>query len=188
LIAGEIFLTIFSDLNAQYASCRRSGVDYRRASIHFINRFASAFRQHIGAPEHYANPETGRSEPVQVLSCQKNKDGDYTFKRMCSPFDVIELQEDGRWLTALGLVLGAENYFPKGEIAFPIEFILHEQNCTMILGSKNKHKFELSLEDEKTFKPVFDCMVGFVKEFLAKKPWDRNDTIEQRQIGFLPLA
>lgn len=178
-------MTLFTDLQAAYATWQQARNDYRLNSLRFIQRFAEAFRKHIGAPEHYTADDQAKSRKpyVEVLAVSEDEEGNYNFTSSRSPFELLSQQPDGFWQTGIGLVVDRNaNTFPKAQFTYLISFVLRGGDCEMIYPDRRLFTFPSNKLDDQ--RPIFDYMLSLLDEILSTQPWE---TTEKRPIGFLPV-
>src|SRR6267143_45115 len=150
-------MSIFEELQVAYRASPETYREYARNSLLAAHQLAHDFREYIGAPETYADPEDETRRPyVRLLSFQ--------------------LPEG----VAVTLDRDAES-FPKQQLAFFLRLKLHDGMWHVQLLDDGVQDFRIALARESEKQPLFDHMVAMVNRLLSAKPWEG---VEKLPIGF----
>jgi hypothetical protein len=185
----------FNDLRGNYSAWRETQNDYARESMQFAQMLANEFKRYIGAPDSFDDLESKRPvRYVTVLAAKKDKQtGEFIPTNPQSPMDVLYYDEDDCfWVTGIGLVLDKDaNTYPKAQFTYLIRFIRRDSQVELHVGPERKRFFiklkdpEGLVPDEETMNPIFDYMVGSLRETLSLRLWDAP---LKGQIGFVELG
>src|SRR3981189_3990467 len=111
-------MSIFEELQVAYRASQEPYRQYARNSLLAAHQLAHDFREYIGAPETYADPEDETRRPyVRLLSFQL-PDGVPVAGQPEAHADLLTREADGFWRFAMALTLDpAAEYFPKTQLA-----------------------------------------------------------------------
>jgi len=134
---------------------------------------ANGFRHYIGAPDTFRDSEKSTQKYVFALKAICDDKGTIQYNEPKNKTDVLTLGEDGYWSAGIAVVLDrGENTYPKTDFRFFIRFVLRDRQCELHIGDKGAGKFKFNMDNEESVKPVYEYMVGLLKEILNMKPWD----------------
>lgn len=175
-------MTIFDELRAAYRSSQEAYREYARASVAAAQELAHRFRDYLGAPETYTDPEDETRRPyVRLLAFQIAETGPVAAVPE-SHADLLARDDDGFWRFAISLTIDRDgDTFPKQQLAFFLRLKLHGGTLHVQLlddGFQDFHIAEAGKGDERA---LFDQMVEMVKRLLSAKPWEG---VEKLPIGF----
>ena len=176
-------MTIFDDLRGAYTSSQDAYRDYARASLAAAHDIAHRFREYLGAPETYTDPDDETRRPyVRLLAFQIQEDGSPAAVQPESQGDLLVHDPDGFWRFAISLTIDRDvETFPKQQLAFFLRLKLHGGVRHIQLlddGFQDFRVVEAGGTDEHAF---FRQMVEMVKRLLSAKPWEG---VEKLPIGF----
>src|ERR1051326_5837364 len=98
-------MSIYDDLRIAYRASQETYREYARNSLAAAQELAHSFREHIGAPETYADPHAEtRALCVHRLSFQI-PEGAPTGVQPESQNDILTREPDGFWRFAMSLTL-----------------------------------------------------------------------------------
>lgn len=176
-------MTIFDELRAAYTSSQDAYRDYARASLAAAHDLAHRFREYIGAPETYTDPEDETRRPyVRLLAFQLQEDGSPAAVQPDSQADLLVHDADGFWRFAMALTIDRDaDAFPKQQLAFFLRLRLHAGIRHLQLLDDGFQDFRIGGPDGIEERVLFDHMAAMVKRLLLAKPWDG---VEKQPIGF----
>ena len=175
-------MSIFEELQVAYRASQETYREYARNSLLAAHQLAHDFREYIGAPVTYADPEDETRRPyVRLLSFQL-PEGVPVAVQPESHADLMTREPDGFWRFAVALTLDRDaESFPKQQLAFFLRLKLHDGMWHVQLLDDGVQDFRIALARESEKQPLFDHMVAMVNRLLSAKPWEG---VEKLPIGF----
>jgi hypothetical protein len=175
-------MSIFDDLRIAYRASQEAYREYSRNSFDAAQQLAHGFREYIGAPETYTDPEDETHRPyVRLLSFQL-PEGVPVAVRPESHADILTREPDGFWRFALSLTLDRDpESFPKQQLAFFLRLKLHGSLWHVQLLDNGVQDFRISTPRASNANPLYDHMIEMVNRLLSTKPWEG---VEKLPIGF----
>ena len=176
-------MTIFDELRAAYTSSQDAYRDYARTSLAAAHDLAHRFREYIGAPETYTDPDDETRRPyVRLLAFQIQEDGSPAAVQPESQGDLLAHDPDGFWRFAISLTIDRDaEAFPKQQLAFFLRLKLHAGIRHVQLLDDGLQDFRIAEAGGPEERALFDHMAAMVKRLLLAKPWEG---IEKQPIGF----
>lgn len=175
-------MTIFEEIQAAYGAAQETYREYARASFAAAQQLAREFREYLGAPETYADPEDETRRPYVRLLAFQLQDGLPVAAQPESHADILAREDDGFWRFAMSLTIDRDGEaFPKQQLAFFLRLKLHGGIRHVQLLDDGFRDFRLPGTGETDRYALFDHMVGMVRRLLQAKPWEG---IEKLPIGF----
>ena len=174
--------SIFEELQTAYRASQETYREYARNSLAAAQQLAHDFREYVGAPETYTDPEDETRRPyVRLLSFQM-PDGVPVAVQPEAHADLLTREADGFWRFAMALALDRDaESFPKQQLAFFLRSKLHEGVCHVQLLDDGLQDFRIVIARDSEKHALFDHMVAMVNRLLSAKPWEG---IEKLPIGF----
>jgi hypothetical protein len=112
-------MSIFDDLRIAYRASQETYRDYARNSLAAAQELAHSFREYIGAPETYADPDGETRRPYVHLLSFQIPEGVPTAVQPESQNDILTREPDGFWRFAMSLTLDRDlESFPKQQLVF----------------------------------------------------------------------
>ena len=175
-------MSIFEELQLAYRASQETYREYARNSLLAAQQLAHEFREYIGAPETYSDPEDETRRPyVRLLSFQM-PEGLPVAVQPESHADLLTREADGFWRFAMALTLDRDaESFPKQQLAFFLRLKLHDGIRHVQLLDEGFQDFRIAVAQQSEKHALFDHMVGMVNRLLSAKPWEG---IEKLPIGF----
>ena len=175
-------MSIFEELQIAYRASQETYRQYARNSLVAAQQLAHEFREYIGAPETYTDPEDETRRPyVRLLSFQI-PDGVPVAVQPEAQADLLTREADGFWRFAMALTLDRDaESFPKQQLAFFLRLKLHDGMWHVQLLDEGFQDFRIAIAQESEKHALFDHMVAMVNRLLSAKPWDG---VEKLPIGF----
>jgi len=175
-------MSVFEELQIAYRASQETYRQYARNSLVAAQQLAHNFREYIGAPETYTDPEDETRRPyVRLLSFQI-PDGVPVAVQPGAHADLLTREADGFWRFAMALTLDRDaESFPKQQLAFFLRLKLHDGMWHVQLLDEGFQDFRIAIAQESEKHALFDHMVGMVNRLLSAKPWDG---VEKLPIGF----
>lgn len=176
-------MTIFEELRAAYRASQDAYREYARESLSAAHDLAHRFRDYLGAPETYVDPEDETRRPyVRLLAFQIQDDGSPVAMRAESQADILARDPDGFWRFALALTIDSDaESFPKQQLAFFLRLKPHGGLRHVQLLDDGLQDFHIVAPGGAEEQALFDRMSGMVKRLLHAKPWEG---VEKLPIGF----
>jgi hypothetical protein len=175
-------MTIFDEIQAAYRASQDTYRDYARASLAAAHDLAHRFREYLGAPETYIDPEDETRRPYVRLLAFQLPDGVPVAAQAESQADILARDEDGFWRFAISLTIDRDGEtFPKQQLAFFLRFKVHGGIRHVQLLDDGFQDFRIGEAGDTDEQGLFDRMVDMVKRVLSAKPWDG---VEKLPIGF----
>jgi hypothetical protein len=176
-------MEIFEELRAAYRASQDAYRDYARASLVAAHDLAHRFREYLGAPETYPDPEDETRRPyVRLLAFQFQEDGSPVAAQPESQADLLARDPDGFWRFAMALTIDRDaESFPKQQLAFFLRLKLHGGVRHIQLLDDGVQDFRIAEPGSVEERALFDRMAGMVKRLLHAKPWEG---VEKLPIGF----
>ena len=174
----------FEEIQRLYKTRRDDHFAYRQIAAQFALRFATGFRQHIGAPEDYVeldgNTRTAYVEPTKIT---RNPSGKEQSACPQNHLDLVTFDDDdGYFRFGVRLALEpAPDAFPKQPFVFVLRFAIKERQCELEAAGE---AFSFDINDNNAHTAAYAAMSDALKRELSRKPWDGVE----RPIGFLPLS
>src|SRR5438067_4346722 len=107
-----MLMSIFDDLRIAYRASQETYRDYARNSLAAAQELAHSFREYIGAPETYLDPDGETRRPyVHLLSFQITDAGPAAAQPE-SLNDILTRDADGFWRFAMSLTLDRDPETP----------------------------------------------------------------------------
>src|SRR5215212_2562070 len=120
-------MTIFEEIQAAYRSSQETYREYARASLVAAQDLAHRFREYLGAPETYTDPEDETRRPYVRLLAFQIQDGVPVAAPAESQADILAREDDGFWRFAISLTIDRDGEtFPKQQLAFFLRLKLHD--------------------------------------------------------------
>lgn len=174
-------MTIYDGLRQDYEQWSTTNREYWFGSARYAVRFASGFREYLGAPEFF--DDNGKKQAyVEVRKVTEDENGEPHFES--ANFHEVLSVDDERSSLAFGIVVMLEiaaNTFPKGSFAFSIGMVPRGNLCTLRISGE---EFNVDMSGDKSRLPAYEHMAKVVRDFLALKPWDAQ---RKQPIGFVNL-
>jgi hypothetical protein len=175
-------MTIFDELRTAYRSSQEAYREYARASLVAAQDLAHRFRDYLGAPETYTDPEDETRRPYVRLLAFQIADGVPVAAAPESHADILAREDDGFWRFAISLTIDRDSdSFPKQQLAFFLRLKLHGGICHVQLLDDGFQDFRIAETGDGGERALFDQMVEMVKRLLSAKPWEG---VEKLPIGF----
>ena len=175
-------MTIFEEIQTAYRASQETYREYARASLAAAQQLAHQFREYLGAPETYSDPEDETRRPYVRLLAFQIQDGVPVAVQPESHADILAREDDGFWRFAISLTIDRDSdSFPKQQLAFFLRLKLHGGIRHVQLLDDGFQDFRIPGTGETDERALFDHMVGMVKRLLQAKPWDG---VEKLPIGF----
>lgn len=175
-------MSIFDDLRIAYRASQETYREYARNSLAAAQELAHSFREHIGAPETFADPDGETRRPYVHLLSFQIPEGVPTAVQPESQNDILTREPDGFWRFAMSLTLDRDlETFPKQQLVFFLRLKARGGVWQVQLLDDGFQEFRISPPRESDRKPLFDHMIGMVRRLLATKPWEG---VEKLPIGF----
>lgn len=175
-------MTIYDKLRESYHAAESVNSSYWHAAEDFIHGFAAGYGAYLGAPEEFDDLASRKKIPyVQICEVSKDEDEEeYKFKPRHFR-RALTRQEDGFFIFGLQVFLErAPNSYPKNGLSFVIEIFPKEGvECSVRIYER---VFEVKLDDESSWKIVYDHMTCMIERWIDAKPWDVK---QRQQIGFI---
>ena len=175
-------MSIFEQLQIAYRASQEAYREYARASLLAAHELAHQFREYIGAPETYTDPEDETRRPyVRLLSFQM-PEGMPVAAQPDSQADLLTREDDGFWRFAMSLTLDRDiESFPKQQLAFFLRLKIHAGTWHVQLLDNGYQEFIIAAAPQSDKHALFDHMVEMVNRLLSAKPWEG---VEKLPIGF----
>jgi hypothetical protein len=175
-------MTIFDEIQAAYRASQDTYRDYARASLAAAHDLAHRFREYLGAPETYIDPEDETRRPYVRLLAFQLPDGVPVAAQAESQADILAREDDGFWRFAISLTIDRDGEtFPKQQLAFFLRLKLHGGIRHVQLLDDGFQDFRIGEAGGADERALFDRMVEMVKRVLSAKPWEG---VEKLPIGF----
>ena len=180
---GARQMAIFQELRTAYRASQDAYREYARASLDAVHDLAHRFREYLGAPETYTDPEDETRRPyVRLLAFQLQEDGSPVAAQPESQANLLARDPDGFWRFAIALTIDRDaESFPKQQLVFFLRLKLHAAARHLQLLDDGLQDFRIAEPGGAEEGALFDHMVAMVKRLLHAKPWDG---IEKLPIGF----
>jgi hypothetical protein len=174
--------SIFEELRVAYRASQETYREYARDSLVAAQQLAHGFREYIGAPETYTDPDDETKRPyVRLLSFQI-QEGLPVAAQPEAHSDILTREDDGFWRFAISLSIDRDaDTFPKQQLAFFLRLKLHGGIRHVQLLDDGFQDFRVPGTGETDEHALFDHMVGMVNRVLSAKPWEG---VEKLPIGF----
>lgn len=175
-------MTIFEELRTAFRGSQDTYREYARASLIAAQQLAHEFREYLGAPENYADPDDETRRPyVRLLSFQL-QDGAPVAAAPESQAGLLARDPDGYWRFAIALTLDRDaDVFPKQNLAFFLRLKVHGGVWQVQLLDREFHDFRFTAAEGDGKRELFEHMVDMVRRLLDAKPWEGE---EKLPIGF----
>lgn len=175
-------MSIFEKLQTAYIASQETYREYARNSLLAAQQLAHEFREYIGAPETYTDPEDETRRPyVRLLSFQM-PDGVPVAVPPDAQADLLTREPDGFWRFAMALTLDRDvESFPKQQLAFFMRLKVHAGIWHVQMLDSGFQDFRIAPPSEADKRALFDHMIEMVNRVLSAKPWEG---IEKLPIGF----
>ena len=175
-------MAIFEEIQSAYRASQETYREYARASLAAAQDLAHGFREYLGAPETYTDPEDDTRRPYVRLLAFQIQDGVPVAAQPESHADILAREDDGFWRFAISLTIDRDSdTFPKQQLAFFLRLKLHGGIRHIQLLDDGFQDFRIGDTGESDQRALFDHMVEMVKRLLRAKPWEG---IEKLPIGF----
>ena len=175
-------MSIFDDLRDAYGASQETYREYAREALIAAQQLAYGFREFLGAPETYLDPDDETRHPyVRLLSFQI-QDGLPVPVQPESHADLLIREPDGFWRFAISLTLDRDaETFPKQHLAFFLRLKPHGGVWHVQLLDDGFQDFHIPSGRTEERRPLYEHMVEMVKRLLTAKPWEG---VEKLPIGF----
>jgi hypothetical protein len=175
-------MSIFDDLRIAYRASQESYRDYARDSLAAAQELAHSFREYIGAPETYLDPDGETRRPYVHLLSFQIQDGIPVAAQPESQNDILTREPDGFWRFAMSLSRDRDpETFPKQQLVFFMRLKLRGGLWHVQLLDQGFQDFRIALPRDSDEHALFDQMIGMVRRLLSTKPWEG---VEKLPIGF----
>ena len=175
-------MTIFDEIQAAYRASQETYREYARASLSAAQDLAHRFREYLGAPETYTDPEDETRRPYVRLLAFQIQDGTPVAAPAESQADILAREDDGFWRFAISLTIDRDSdTFPKQQLAFFLRLKLHDGIRHVQLLDDGYQDFQIAETGGPDERALFDHMAEMVKRLLRAKPWEG---VEKLPIGF----
>jgi hypothetical protein len=175
-------MTIFEELQIAFRSSQETYREYARSSLVAAQQLAHEFREYLGAPETYTDPEDETRRPYVRLLAFQLQDGVPVAAQPESHADILAREDDGFWRFAISLTIDRDgDSFPKQQLAFFLRLKLQGGVRHVQLLDDGFQDFHIPGTGETDRYALFDHMVGMVRRLLQAKPWEG---VEKLPIGF----
>lgn len=175
-------MSIFDDLRLAYSASQETYREYAREAFLAAQQLAHGFREHLGAPETYLDPDDETRHPYVRLLAFHIQDGMPAAVQPESHAELLIREPDGFWRFAISLTLDRDaETFPKQHLVFFMRLKPHAGIWHVHLLDDGFQEFHIPSGRPEERLPLFDQMVEMVKRLLAAKPWEG---IEKLPIGF----
>lgn len=164
----------FDNLRAAFKEWHNRNRAYEISLVKFALRFAEGFREHIGAPEYFVQPDgVIKTQYVEALKLTDDNN-------LVSSDDLLRRDENDEYFE-FGLRIYMEfesDAYPKRPFGYIIGF-----------RRTNEDEYELKIagrtfkvSDDRSRQDVYRFMVDNLKDAFAQEPWD---AVEKMAIGFV---
>ena len=155
-------MSIFEELQIAYRASQEAYRQYARNSLVAAQQVAHEFREYIGAPETYTDPEDETRRPyVRLLSFQI-PDGVPVAVQPEAHADLLTREADGFWRFAVALTLDRDaETFPKQQLAFFLRLKLHGGMWHVQLLDEGFQDFRIAIVRESEKHALFDHWSGW---------------------------
>ena len=175
-------MTIFEEIQAAYRASQDTYRDYARASLAAAQDLAHRFREYLGAPETYTDPEDETRRPYVRLLAFQLQDGTPVAAQPESQADILAREDDGFWRFAISLTVDRDSEsFPKQQLAFFLRLKLQGGVRHVQLLDEGFQDFQIAETGGPDERALFDHMVEMLKRLMRAKPWEG---VEKLPIGF----
>jgi len=175
-------MTIFGEIQAAYRASQETYREYARASLAAAQDLAHHFREYLGAPETYTDPEDETRRPYVRLLAFQIQDGVPVAAPAESQADILAREDDGFWRFAVSLTIDRDSEtFPKQQLAFFLRLTLQDGIRHVQLLDDGFQDFQIAEAGGPDERALFDHMAEMVKRLLRAKPWEG---VEKLPIGF----
>jgi len=175
-------MSIFEDLRIAYRASQETYRDYARDSLAAVQELAHTFREYIGAPETYLDPDGETRRPYVHLLSFQIQDGVPVAAQPESQNDILTREPDGFWRFAMSLTLDRDREtFPKQQLVFFMRLKLRGGLWHVQLLDQGFQDFRIAQPRDSDEHALFDQMIGMVRRLLSTKPWEG---VEKLPIGF----
>ena len=175
-------MSIFDDLRIAYRASQESYRDYARSSLAAAQELAHSFREYIGAPETYLDPDGETRRPYVHLLSFQIQDGVPVAAQPETLNDILTREPDGFWRFAMSLTLDRDpEAFPKQQLVFFMRLKVRGGLWQVQLLDDGVQDFRIAIPRESNEHALFDHMIGMVRRLLSTKPWEG---VEKMPIGF----
>jgi hypothetical protein len=175
-------MTIFDEIQAAYRASQETYREYARASLGAAQDLAHRFREYLGAPETYTDPEDETRRPYVRLLAFQIQDGVPVAAPAESQADILAREDDGFWRFAVSLTIDRDSdTFPKQQLAFFLRLKLQDGIRHVQLLDDGFQDFQIAEAGGPDERALFDHMAEMVKRLLRAKPWEG---VEKLPIGF----
>jgi hypothetical protein len=158
--------TTFDELCELYTEWRDRISNYKYDSAKLVWHLAKEFRHYISAPE--TIDEFGKRY-TYALKVNRDAEGEIHYDEPEYSTDVLNLDEDGYWSSAIVVVL--DDVYAKTDFKFEIRFVLRGRQCELHIGKEKDGKFEFNVDAAESRKPAYEYMVRLLKETFKREPW-----------------
>lgn len=174
-------MSIFSDLQQNYKNWSDAHWRYRVDSARFMQQLCNDLTTYIGAPSSYIDRDRSNRRYVYPVKVTKEENGEFSFPEFNHQFDVIDHEEDGRWISGIHVTMdSATNAFPKSGYVFVVYFSLDGKQCNLSIHDKS---FRFDTSDGEEAKLLYNYIVSTMQKAFDRKPWE---TVEKQRMGFTP--
>ena len=183
-VPRKAHMSEFEEIRRLYKTRCDEHFAYRQIAAQFALRFATGFREHIGAPEDYVgldgNTRTAYVEPTKIT---QTPFGQAQSARPQNHLDLVTFDDDdGYFRFGVRLALeAAADAFPKQPFVFVLRFAIDARQCELEAVGE---AFSFDINDNNALTAAYAAMSDALKRELSRKPWDGIE----RPIGFLPLS
>jgi hypothetical protein len=175
-------MSIFEEIQAAYRASQETYREYARASLAATQDLAHRFREYLGAPETYSDPEDETRRPYVRLLAFQIQDGVPVAAQPESHAELLAREDDGFWRFAISLMIDRDSdSFPKQQLAFFLRLKLHGGIRHVQLLDDGFQDFRIEESGETDERALFEHMVEMLKRLLRAKPWEG---VEKLPIGF----
>lgn len=175
-------MSIFDDLRIAYRASQETYRDYARSSLAAAQELAHSFREYIGAPETYLDPDGETRRPYVHLLSFQIQEGVPIAAQPESLNDILTREPDGFWRLAISLTLDRDpETFPKQQLVFFMRLKVRGGLWQVQLLDDGVQDFRIAIPRESNEHALFDHMIGMVRRLLSTKPWEG---VEKMPIGF----
>lgn len=179
-------MSIFDDLNNEFAKSRDRFWQYQNQAVGFTYSFAEKFRNYIGAPEKYTENFDGPKEKkyVEIRKLIPISDDKFRAEECDNKVDCLNIDENGYREFALCVRLERKsNSWPKELFPIYCKFVIENDICYLNITTRSDGRFEVRLTDDSGITKAFDFIRQLLIETLQSKPYERLP--ENSTIGFL---
>jgi hypothetical protein len=176
-------VTIYDDLRKDYGRwCEQNRIYWLNSCVYAFE-FAAAFRNYLGAPDHFR--DEGTKHPyVEACKVVADQDTDKQHFESTELYDLLTRGDDGAFTFGVTVVMEIEpNAFPKEPFGFTIGMLPRDDKCTMTIAGR---RFEIDMSDDQARHPAYQHMVTILQKWLRSKPW--NVERSESNIGFVQFG